>query len=220
MLKNIRKNNYIPFRESAYDLIKKMILKGELKPGERITESQLCSYLGVSRTPIRESIRRLTAEGLVEVNPKGEARITELKENEIEEIYQIRAVLESFAAGEAASRLRDKEIAALRKLLRESGQACSGNDFGKMAQINTKFHNLIYKAAKNRKLFQIIDGLCTNVTIHRALILATQRGAQESIRDHEIILDALVKRDKKAAATAVFNHVSRAKIILLEKIRS
>jgi DNA-binding GntR family transcriptional regulator len=216
----LHKKDYIPFREQAYDKIKGMILKGRFSPGERITELQLCDYLGISRTPVRESIRRLAAEGLVEVNPKDGTRITELKKNDIDEIYEIRAALESLAAEKAVSRMTEKELGMLEKLLHESKKAYSKNEFLRMAQINTKFHNLISKGSKNKRLFKLIDTLCTNVTAHRALILETAGGAKESITEHEAILNALMRRDRTAVSEAVFNHVLRAKDILMEKIES
>jgi DNA-binding GntR family transcriptional regulator len=214
----VNKASYIPFRDGAYDLIKKMILKGHFKPGERLTENQLSKQLGVSRTPIRESIRKLAAEGLVDVFPKGGARVSELMKDDINEIYEIREVLETFATQKATSMITGKEIEALEKLLRESKKAFSDKDILKMAQINTKFHTLIYRASKNRRLIKLIDILCTNITRHRELIL--ESGAKESIKGHEEILNALIKRDEKAAQKAIFNHIILGREILLRKFKN
>lgn len=212
----INKETYVPLREEAYDLIKRMILKGHFKPGERLTENQLSKKLGVSRTPIRESLRKLAAEGLVDISPKSGARISELAKNDIDEIYEIRDVLESFAAEKAASSITDVEIETLKKLLRESKKSLINKDILRMAQINTKFHNVIYKASKNRRLIKLIDILCTNITKHRELILET--GGKESIEGHEEILKALIKRDEKAVRESTHKHIVRGREILLKKI--
>ena len=212
----INKGTYVPFSEGAYDLIKKMILKGHFKPGERLTENRLSKELGISRTPVRESLRRLATEGLVYISPKGGARISELTRMDINEIYEIRDILESFAMQKAASAITDSEIETLKKLLRESRKAFSNKDTSRMAQINTKFHNIICKASKNRRLFRLIDILCTNITRHRELILET--GGKESIEGHQEILNALIKRDEKAAKESAHNHIARGREILLKRI--
>ena len=216
----IHKSDYVPLRENAYELIKRMILKGYLKPGERLIESQLSKKFGVSRTPIRESIRKLAAEGLVEITPKGGTKISKLTKNDIDEIYEIRDVLESLAAEKAASIITDKEIESLERSLKDSEKALLNKDIKKMAQIDTKIHNLISKSSKNNRLFQLIDVLCTNITIQRELILETPGAGKEAIVDHRKIINALKERNKKAIRKSIHEHIMRGREILLEKILS
>jgi DNA-binding GntR family transcriptional regulator len=213
----IDRETYLPLREEAYQVIKKMILKGHFKPGERLSENQLSKTLGVSRTPIRESIRRLAAEDLVYLSAKGSARISELTRKDIDEICEIRCVLESFAAEKAASLITDVEIESLKKLLRESKRCFTNKDISKMAKINTKFHSVIYQASKNKRLFKLIDILCTNIIRHRELILETG-GMRSSIEGHKEMLNALMKRDGKAAKESTHNHIVRGTQILLQKV--
>lgn len=214
----IDKSDYIPLRENAYELIKRMILKGYFKPGERLIENQLSKKFGVSRTPIRESIRKLAAEGLVEITPKGGTKISKLTKNDIDEIYEIRDVLESLAAEKAASTITDKEIESLERLLKDSEKALLNKDIKRMAQIDTKIHNLICKSSKNNRLFQLIDVLCTNITIQRELILETTGAGKEAIIGHRKIINALKKRDKQAIKKSIHEHIMRGREILLEKI--
>ena len=213
----INKETYLPLREEAYQLIKKMILKGHFKPGEKLSENQLSKKLGVSRTPIRESLRRLAAEDLVYISTRGSVKISELTRKDIDEIYEIRDVLESFAAEKAASLITDVEIDSLKKLLGESKKCFANKDVSKMAIINTKFHNVVYQASKNRRLFKLIDILCTNITRHRELILETG-SMRSSIEGHQEILNALMNRDGKASKQSTHNHIVRGRQILLKKI--
>jgi DNA-binding GntR family transcriptional regulator len=212
----INKETYLPLREEAYQLIKKMILKGEFKPGERLSENQLGKRLGVSRTPIRESFRRLAAEELVYISPKGGARISELTREDIDEIYEIRDILESFAAQKAALLITDAEIQSLKRLIRESKKCFISKDVSKMAGINTKFHNVLCKASKNRRLFKLIDILYAPITQYIELILETG-GMRSSIEQHEEILDAVIKRDGRAAKESTHNHIVRGREIILKK---
>jgi len=214
----IHKSDYIPLRENAYELIKRMVLKGYFKPGERLIENQLSKKFGVSRTPIREAIRKLAAEGLVEITPKDGAKISKLTRNDIDEIYEIRDVLECFAAEKAASIITDKEVESLEKLLKDSENALLEKDMKRMAQIDTKIHNLFCKCCKNDRLIQLIEVLCTNITRHRELILETPDAGKEAIAGHREIINALKKRNKKAIRKSVHEHIMRGREILLEII--
>jgi DNA-binding GntR family transcriptional regulator len=214
----INKSDYIPLRENAYELIKRMILKGHLKPGERLIENQLSKKFGVSRTPIRESIRKLAAEGLVEITPKSGTRISQLTKSDIDEIYEIRDVLEGLAAERAAPIITDKEIESLERLLKDAEKALLNKDIKRMAQIDTKIHDLICKSSKNNRLFQLISVLCTNITRQRELILATPGAGKEAIAGHRKIINAIKKRDKHVIKKSVHEHIMRGREILLEKI--
>lgn len=214
----IRKSDYIPLRENAYELIKRMILKGYFKPGERLIESQLSKKFGISRTPIRESIRKLAAEGLVEITAKGGTKISKLTKNDIDEIYEIRVVLESFAAEKAASIITSKEIESLEKLLIDSEKALLDKDIKRMAHIDTKIHSLMCKFSKNNRLFQLIDVLCTNITRHRELILETPGAGKEAVAGHREIINALKKGNKEAIRKSVHDHIMRGREMLLEII--
>lgn len=216
----IHKSDYVPLRENAYELIKRMILKGYFEPGERLPESQLSKKFGVSRTPIREAIRKLAAEGLVEITPKGGTKVSKLTKKDIDEIYEIRGVLESLAAEKAASLISHEEIESLEKLLKDSEKTLLNKDMKRMAQIDTKIHNLICKSSKNNRLSQLIDVLCTNITRQRELILETPGAGKEAIAGHRKIINALKKRDKKVIIKAVHEHIMRGREILLEKILS
>jgi DNA-binding GntR family transcriptional regulator len=157
---------------------------------------------------------------LVEITPKRGTRISQLTKNDIDEIYEIRDVLESFAAQKAASVITDKEIESLERLLEESQKALLNKHTKKMARIDTKIHNLICKSSKNSRLFQLIDVLCTNITRQRELILEASGAGKEAIAGHRKIVNALKKRDKQAIKKSVHEHIMRGREILLEKILS
>ncbi len=215
----INKSDYVPLRENAYELIKRMILKGYFKPGERLIENQLSKKFGVSRTPIRESIRKLAAEGLVEITPKGGTKISKLTKNDIDEIYEIRDVLESLAAEKAASIITDREIESLERLLKDAEKALLNKDMKRMAQIDTKIHNLICKSSKNNRLFQLIDVLCTNITRQRELILETPGAGKEAIAGHRKIINAIKKRIKRLQENQFMNILCEAEKFFWRKFK-
>ena len=150
MVKHLRQiplDTYKPLREVVIENIRDAILSGDFPAGMRLTELQLADEMGVSRTPIREAIRNLEQEGLVVMIPRRGAYVADVSIHDINEVYEIRTALETLAAGLAAERIEDSEIEEMDKYLIATRTYVSRLDYAKIVEMDTAFHDVIYKAA-------------------------------------------------------------------------
>ena len=194
--------------ESLYDRLLEAIEQGELGPGDALRESRLAERYGTSRTPVREALRRLEAQGLVTHHAHKGCVVAALDYDQIGELYAAREVMEGSAARGAALHAAPQEIALLRQLV-EEGQAMVDRPV-ELAVINRRFHRVIHRSSHNRYLNQLLD----TMRVHMALIEGTtlslpERGAQ-SIVEHNDIVEAIAARDPDAAEKATRKHVATA----------
>src|SRR5690554_615153 len=159
-------NSYKPLRELVFETVRKAIIAGELPPGERIMETQLAEELGVSRTPVREAIRKLELEGLVAMLPRKGAYVSGVSMKDIIEVFEIRSALEGLAASLAAERITDDELEELERQLVKTGELIDTADLEKMVETDSGFHQMLYKFSRNERLAQIINNL--REQIHRS----------------------------------------------------
>ena len=151
-LSPIQLDSYRPLRELVCETIRQAIVDGVFSPGERLMEIQLADEMGVSRTPVREAIRKLELEGFVVMIPRRGIK-------DINEVYEIRTSLEVLAAGLAAERISDEELETMQRLLVEIGQHIEDGNIEKIVEIDTAFHDVLYKASRNKRLAGIINNL-------------------------------------------------------------
>lgn len=159
MVKHLRQiplDTYKPLREVVIENIRDAILSGDFPAGMRLTELQLADEMGVSRTPIREAIRNLEQEGLVVMIPRRGAYVADVSIHDINEVYEIRTALETLAAGLAAERIEDSEIEEMDKYLIATRTYVSRLDYTKIVEMDTAFHDVIYKASRNKRCMNII----------------------------------------------------------------
>jgi DNA-binding GntR family transcriptional regulator len=192
----------------AYELLRQAIATGQLKPGDRVVENELASWLNMSRTPVREAIASLEADGLVIVNGAQGRIVAKLDYQSVMELYAVREVLESMAAGLAARNASDMEIAALREMLEREGQIL--DDPGRLVDHNRRFHEAIYYCSHNRYILKMLEYIQT------AMLLLQPAGRVGTVRqetalpEHRAIVDAIESRDSSAAEEAIRKHVRRA----------
>lgn len=187
--------------------LREAILKGKFKPGERLTESNLAQMFQVSRNPIREALRALQAEGLVEVNPRKGARVRLITDEEAEELIDLRADLEGINARNAARRCDDQTRRALEQLLAEGNEAAKSGDADVLQPLNDRFHSALADAGRNRYLADYVKTLR-----ERTLwLFVSARGerAVESWREHAAILQAVIGGDADLAALLAARHVRK-----------
>ncbi len=194
--------------ESAYQQILDAIRGGVLQPGTRLIETELARQFGVSRTPIREAIRLLEADGLVVHLPRLGATVRSLDYAEVMELYEMRAVMESTAARLAARAASDVEISELAALNAEMAQA--GEDDGLVYVLNRQFHLTLLDAAKNRFLTKAMATLQKTLLILGPSTLVERARAKEAVAEHEAVLDALRRRDGQAAEDIMRAHIEAA----------
>lgn len=189
--------------------LRELVLEGELAPGTRVPEKALCERFGVSRTPLREALKVLAAEGLVTLLPNRGAEVTRLTPHEAEEMFAVMAVLEA-AAGEAAcARISDAEIAELSDLHEQMLERFRAGDRPGYFELNQTIHRRIVEIAGNSVLSGIYGGLATRIRRARyAANLSPARWA-EAVREHEAILAALAARDGKRLSRLMADHLHR-----------
>ena len=153
----------MPLRDAVFMSLRKAILTGKIKPGERLTEIKLGKLLGTSRTPIREAIRKLELEGLVTIVPGSGARVSGMTVEDLQEVMEVRSALEQLSAGLASERITEEEKNQLRDACNDFIRSTAQGDSLEIAEADVRFHDLILKAAKNEKLRGILKGRRTGI---------------------------------------------------------
>ncbi|SMX42457.1 GntR family transcriptional regulator [Actibacterium lipolyticum] len=202
----------------VYDRLLDDIRTGALGPGDRLLETELAERLNISRTPVREALRQLEADGLVTHVPRVGAAIRSLDYSEVMELYEMRAVLESTAARMAARAASDIEIAELEEINAELATAT--NDANRAYELNRQFHRTLLDAAKNRFLVKSTNALQKTLLILGTSTLAEVSRAEEAVAEHATILKALRARDGAAAEAAMRQHMESSHRVRLRQLRT
>ena len=168
-LEQIRLDSYKPLRELVCEHIREAIINGVFAPGERLMEIQMADEMGVSRTPVREAIRKLEMEGFVVMIPRRGTYVSNMSIKDINDVYEIRISLDTLAAGLAAERISDEELEELQRLLVKVGNAIEENDMAKVVEADIEFHDVLYKASRNERLRNIINNLREQITVIRGV---------------------------------------------------
>lgn len=197
----------IPQGQGAYRRVLEDIRSGLLSPGARLRETELAERLGISRTPVREAIRQLEADGLVIHLPRQGATIRSLDYQEVIELYEMRTVLEGTAARLAARAASDIEIAELAALNAELQATPAGHQ---NQELNRQFHRTLLDAARNRFLVKSMSALQKTLLILGPSTLSDPERAVDAVAEHAAVLAALQARDGNAAEIAMRRHVEAA----------
>lgn len=199
--------NYKPLRDIVFDYMKNAIISGELKPGERLMEVQLAEKLGVSRTPVREAIRKLELEGLVVMVPRKGAYVSDLDAKDLLNVLEIRSALEGLAASLAAERITDEEINQLKTFVDAFYESLQKKDSEGMIKYDKEFHDLIFIASRNDKLIQIMNNLQEHVHRFRVRYINEEKRSKKIYQEHKKILEALEERNSDNAAKWAERHI-------------
>ena len=177
--------------DTAYDILKEAIIKGTLAQGQKLVETQLSAQMNVSRVPVREAMKKLEQDGLVEKTDKRGFVVKTISKEEIGETFGIRALLESYAAFLATEHVDDSLIKKLDESIEAYRQVLKTGDTEKLMQINTQFHEIIYKAAGSQKLYGLINNFRDFIYRYRRPLLNCPDFARLSLRDHEEMVTAM-----------------------------
>lgn len=215
----IRMDEYLPLRDVVFNTLRQAILKGELKPGERLMEIQLANKLGVSRTPVREAIRKLELEGLVLMIPRKGAEVAEITRQDMEDVLEVRTALEELAVKDACDYITDAQLSELKKASNEFKKALlEGKDLVTCADADMHFHDVILSATNNRRLIQMLNNLSEQMYRYRMEYLKDERTHKTLIEEHDAIRRALKKHDKVKAGAAIRVHIDNQKRSILESL--
>ena len=191
----------------ARNLIEELIIDGTLETGEKITERDLADRLGMSRAPIRDAIKDLIADGLLQRVGTRSIVVRELKLSEIDEIYSIRTILEARSAYLAATRITQTSLDALIKLHKKMKLAAEQSEFTAYYELNIAFHQIIHQAANSPRLAQMIETVMKESLLFRSRGLVDQSNLVESIAEHEMIIHALKTKDPELAELCMHRHI-------------
>ena len=219
-LSPIRLDSYQPLREVVCETLRDAIRKGILKPGERLMEIQLAEELGVSRTPVREAIRKLELEGYVIMMPRRGTYVANLSIRDVNEVFEIRTSLDSLASGLAAERITDEELESLQRLLVLISEYIESNNMEKIVETDMQFHDLLYQASRNTRLVGIIYNLREQLTRFRSTSMSFPGRLKATLDEHRQIVEAIAQGDVKAAQHAAEYHMEKSEQTLLQSMEA
>ena len=210
----------LPASERAYRRIRDEILNGELSAGERLTEQRLAAHLGISRTPVRDALKRLIHEGFVERGNGYSTRVAPLETSEIDQSYELRAMLEPYAARRAAQHASVDQIERLRQLAQRMTDRTpprNDEDYNTISKANEAFHRTLYEAAASPRLVYIMATVIDVGIVARTYHQYTDRDLIRSAAHHHEIVDAISARAPDWAASAMMSHVLAAQACLVQR---
>ena len=215
----LQMDDYLPLRDVVYNTLREAILKGELKPGERLMEMHLANKLGVSRTPIREAIRMLELEGLAVTIPRKGAQVAKMTEKDLQDVLEVRDALEGLAVVCACERMSNEQFEDLKAAMKEFVAAIKSNDVRKIAETDEAFHDVIYNAAANPKLQNIINSAREQMYRYRYEYIKDSSVYDQLIEEHNAIIEGFEKRDVSIVSEIIHTHLSNQMDAVREVIR-
>ena len=194
---------HLTLRERIVEFVKDSVVSGHLKPGERVPESEIAEQFGISRTPIREAFRQLEIEGFLTMTPRKGAVVSPITDKDVREFYSIKSLLEGFAAGQACSKLTDKEITKLRDLNADMAKAMEKNNVKNFFKYDSQFHEIFLKACGNEKLCMLTHQIVQQFERFRITALSLPGRMQNSVNQHQEIIDAIENHQERLVGDLV-----------------
>ena len=216
----VNMNEYLPLRDVVFNTLRQAILRGELKPGERLMEIQLANKLGVSRTPIREAIRKLELEGLVLMIPRKGAEVAEITEKSLRDVLEVRRALEELSVQLACEKITKEEIRELERVAKEFQQVVKSSDITEIAEVDVRFHDIIYTATDNQKLIQLLNNLREQMYRYRVEYLKWDGVFPQLIAEHEAIIRHIENNEKEKATEVMCRHIDNQVEAVIDVIRA
>ena len=209
---------FLPLRDVVFNTLRQEILTGKLKPGERLREIALADKMGVSRTPVREAIRMLELEGLVKMIPRKGAGGANRTEKDLKDVLEVRNALEKLAIELACDRITKDELDALDENVKEFEAAMEEDDAEKLAQIDEKFHYIIFNSTDNQRLIQLLNNLRQQMYRFRLEYLKDKNVHKRLAREHHQIIENIKNHDVESATINITTHISNQVNIVSQRI--
>ncbi len=214
---NFDLQNHRPLRELVYEELKRQILRGKITPGTRMMEVELAEEMGVSRTPVREAIRKLEKEGLVTIEPRRGAYASEISVKDMVDVLEVREDLEGFAAFLAAGKITREEVEELKEITRSYSEAVKNNDTEKMITFDESFHKKIVASSGNKTLIQLSETIQELAIRFRYLYYDDFSRYVNMPVEHKEILDALTSGNGDMARRSADDHVRKLKEFVIKE---
>lgn len=209
----------LPLRDLVFNTLRQAILTGELKPGERLMEIHLADKLGVSRTPIREAIRKLELEGLVTMIPRRGAEVAQITEKSMNDVLEVRRTLDALCAKLACDRISEDGLAALKLACDRFEQCVASRDTQRIAQADVALHDIILQATGNQRLIQIVNNLAEQMYRYRFEYIKDSSQHERLVEEHRVIYQSILDKDRETAAAAARTHIDNQKKAIIRQIR-
>ena len=206
-------------RDRVYEILKKSIISQEIPPGEKIDEEAIAKQLGVSRTPIRETLCRLENEGIVKIVPRRGAFVAKHSREKITELLMVREVLEGFAARLAVDHITEQTIDQMRSLFKDYSESNIRDRSKDYTQADLEFHNLIIKASKNSLLISFMNTLNDHIQMLRLQTFSLEGRPEHSMAEHVHIIEAIEKKDPSSAESLMREHIRNVRESALKHFR-
>ena len=217
---NINTNEYLPLRDVVFNTLRDAILIGKLVPGERLMENQLAEKLGVSRTPVREALRMLELENLVELVPRKGAQVLDMSEKDITNILEVRSALEGLATSLACKKMTKEDLQQLKNMEVDFEKAVADNDVDHFVDIDEDFHDLIFAATENDKLISIFRNLRIQLYRYRMAQAKNNETSMSTIvAHHRSIIRAIENHDAEEGASIAQGHIKYQTESILRFVR-
>lgn len=211
-------SEYLPLRDVVFNTLRQAILTGELKPGERLMEIHLADRLGVSRTPIREAIRKLELEGLVIMIPRKGAQVARITEKNLKDVLEVRRALDTLSVRLACERITDEQLDELKLACANFEAVVKNTNTKAITEADVKFHDIINQSTKNTRLIQLINNLAEQMYRYRLEYIKDSSYHTRLVEEHKVILDAIIRKDVEAASKAVVLHIDNQEKTILEHL--
>ena len=215
----VNMNVYLPLRDVVFNTLRQAILRGELKPGERLMEIQLANKLGVSRTPIREAIRKLELEGLVLMIPRKGAEVAEITEKNMRDVLEVRKALEELAVQLACDKITKEEIEEMKKATEDFKKILKSKDITEIAEADVRFHDIIYMATDNQKLIQLLNNLREQMYRYRLEYVKDTEYHAVLLREHQELVAAMFASKKDEARKIMKRHIDNQEMTVIRNIK-
>ena len=214
----IKMDEFLPLRDVVFNTLRQAILTGELKPGERLMEIHLANRLGVSRTPIREAIRKLELEGLVIMIPRRGAEVAQITEKSLKDVLEVRRALDALCVELACDRIDEEGLAALEKACEAVEAAMKTNDLKKIAQADVAFHDIIVRATDNARLIQLVYNLSEQMYRYRFEYIKDTSSHAQLIKEHRILFESIRDKNKQIAAETAQLHIDNQENSIMKQL--
>lgn len=206
--------------QELVDRLQTLIINSDLKPGSKVPEKQLCDQFGVSRTPLREALKVLASEGLVRLEPNRGAWVTQVTEEEVEEVFPVLGALEALSGELACKHITDAEIENVRALHVKMIESYERRDLDGYFSTNQLIHGAILQAARNGTLTTSCQALSLRMQRARYLANITEGRWLEAVQEHEKILEYLVARDGQNLASTLLKHMDAKRSSVVKWLRA
>jgi len=218
-MENILKiEGYELLNQKVYRVLKEAIIKGFLEPGTKLLENKIAEEMHVSRTPVREAMQKLVAEGFVKTTPNQTMVVTEVSPEDVKEVLQIRGVLEGLAARNAAKKINGQEIDELEKIITQMSLHITKKDLVSYCKVDDEFHNLVLNICGNKWIIQIRDNLGNFIYRFRIKSLSVPGRLKCSLEEHQTIMESLKKHNSEDADRLSQIHMENTVINILENV--